>query len=172
MEKIAEAESLVKADDPSIREIKGILRKLTYGLYAVTVKVDDELGGMTANWVSQCSTSPPMLMIAMEADSHTLALVRRSGRFFVSLYEESQRTLAARISKPWARTPEKFNGVALVETPEGIPVPSGTLAWLECVLGSEVPSGDHVIVTALVVRTGGSQSGIALTLLASGFRYG
>lgn len=172
MEKIAEAGILVKADDPSMREIKGILRKLTYGLYAVTVKVGDESSGMTANWISQCSASPPMLMIAIENDSHTLALVRRSSRFFVSVYEESQRTLAARISKPWTRTPEKFDGVAFVETPEGIPVPAGTLAWLECVLSSEVPSGDHVIVTAVVVRTGGSQSGVALTLLASGFRYG
>jgi 3-hydroxy-9,10-secoandrosta-1,3,5(10)-triene-9,17-dione monooxygenase reductase component len=172
MEKIAEAGRVVKADDPNMREIKEVLRRLTYGLYAVTVKVGAESGGMTANWISQCSASPPMLMIAMETDSHTLALVRRSDRFFVSLYEESQRSLAARISKPSARTPEKLDAVAFVETPAGIPVPAGTLAWLECVLRSEVPSGDHVIVTAEVVRTGGSQPGVALTLLASGFRYG
>ena len=127
---------------------------------------------LTANWISQCSVSPPMLMIAMETDSHTLALVRRSDRFFVSLYQESQRALAARISKPWSRAPEKFNGVAFVEAPERIPVPAGTLAWLECTFNSEVPAGDHVIVTAEIVRTGGSQSGVALTLLASGFRYG
>lgn len=172
MEKIAEAGSLVKANDPSMREIKEVLRKLTYGLYAVTVKVGAESSGMTANWISQCSASPPMLMIAMEADSHTLTLIRRSSRFFVSLYGESQRSLAARISKPWIRSPGKLDGVAFVETPPGIPVPAGTLAWLECELSSEVASGDHVIVTAEVVHSGGGQPGVALTLLASGFRYG
>jgi flavin reductase (DIM6/NTAB) family NADH-FMN oxidoreductase RutF len=172
MENIAEPDSHVKAMDPHVREIQTTLRKFSYGLYAVTVRSLGETSCMTANWVSQCSASPPMVAIAMENDSHTLAMVRAGGRFCLSPFEVSQRRLAARISKPWARTPHKLTGVEMIETAGGTPVPAGSLAWLACEVRSEAVTGDHVLLTAEITQAGGLLEGDVLTLLESGFRYG
>ena len=53
--------------DPAIR--KKILRALTYGLYAVTAQHNGERGVFTANWLSQASFDPPVVMLSVENDS-------------------------------------------------------------------------------------------------------
>jgi flavin reductase (DIM6/NTAB) family NADH-FMN oxidoreductase RutF len=58
------------------------------------------------------------------------------------------------------------------ETPSGIPVPAESLAWLECAVRAEHPSGDHVLVTGEVVDVAVREKADPLTLRAAGLRYG
>ena len=48
---------------------KSVLRLFTYGLFAVTASHEGEVSAMTANWLSQASFEPPMLMLAVVASS-------------------------------------------------------------------------------------------------------
>src|SRR2546426_777114 len=50
---------------------KTVLRSFPYGLYAVTVAHGGEEHGMTANWVTQASFEPPMVVVAVENTSKT-----------------------------------------------------------------------------------------------------
>ncbi len=45
---------------------KAILRHFPYGLYVVTVAHDGDQHGMTANWLTQASFEPPMIVVAIE----------------------------------------------------------------------------------------------------------
>src|SRR2546427_4601434 len=51
---------------------KTVLRSFPYGLYAVTVAHGGEEHGMTANWVTQASFEPPMVVVAVENTSKTI----------------------------------------------------------------------------------------------------
>src|SRR5437764_9482304 len=55
---------------------KTVLRLFPYGLYAVTVKHSGEEHGMTANWVTQASFDPPMVVVAVENTSKTIGMIR------------------------------------------------------------------------------------------------
>ena len=55
---------------------KTVLRSFPYGLYAVTVAHGGEEHGMTANWVTQASFEPPMVVVAVENTSKTIDLIR------------------------------------------------------------------------------------------------
>ncbi len=150
---------------------KTVLRLFTYGLYAVTAKHGAEVSAMTANWIVQSSFDPPMVALAVEADSHSRKVIEASGRFAVNIYESGQRELAGRLGKTWAKHPEKFDGVPTRPSPSGIPLMESALGWVECKVVGSIPSGDHVLLVAEVVEVGLNREGLPLTLKETGFKY-
>jgi len=83
---------------------KTVLRMFTYGLYAITARQGDDVSAMTANWIAQSSFTPPMLMLAVESDSHTCKVINASGAFAVNIYESGQREQAGQLGRTSAST--------------------------------------------------------------------
>ncbi len=151
---------------------KTVLRMFTYGLYAVTAKHGAEVSIMTANWLTQCSFEPPMLMLAVENDSHSRQIIESSGAFAINLYESGQRELAGTLGRTFGKHPEKINDAAWKPGPlTGSPLLDGTLAWVECRIVSSLPAGDHILFVAEVVEVGLNREGAPLTLKETGFKY-
>src|SRR5438876_9405355 len=78
---------------------KTVLRHFPYGLYALTVRHDGEEHGMTANWVTQASFEPPMVAVAVENTSKTIAMIRDAHHFAVNLLQQGQRELAGKLGR-------------------------------------------------------------------------
>ena len=70
---------------------KTVLRSFPYGLYAVTVAHGGEEHGMTANWVTQASFEPPMVVVAVENTSKTIDLIRDAHHFGLNVRSEERR---------------------------------------------------------------------------------
>lgn len=156
--------------DPQVK--KTMLRLFTYGLYAVTTHGrEGEVNGMTANWLSQCSFEPPMLMVAVENDARTLRFIRASGSFAVNVYGAEQRELAGQLGRASARQPRKLAGVAWRPSARGNPLLDSALGYLECEVKGELPAGDHTVFVAEVVDAGLLREAEPLTMRATGFRY-
>lgn len=156
--------------DPALK--KTVLRLFTYGLYAVAARHGDDVSGMTANWLVQSSFEPPMLAIAVEADSHTLKVIEASGAFSVSVYASGQRELAGQLGKTYEKHPEKLGGLTWKPGPAtGSPVLDEALGWIECRVQGSLPSGDHVVFVAEIVEAGLNRQGEPLTLKETGFKY-
>ena len=151
---------------------KTVLRMFTYGLYAVTAKHDDQISLMTANWLTQSSFEPPMMMLAVEVDSHTRQVIEASGAFAINVYETGQRELAGTLGRTYAKHPEKFDAVVWRPGPTtGSPILESALGWVECKIVNSMPAGDHVVYVAAVVDAGLQREGVPLTLKETGFKY-
>jgi flavin reductase (DIM6/NTAB) family NADH-FMN oxidoreductase RutF len=151
---------------------KTVLRMFTYGLYAITARQGDEVSVMTANWIVQSSFTPPMLMLAVESDSHTCKVINASGAFAVNIYESGQREQAGQLGRTWAKHPEKLQGLTWQPGPAtGSPLLDFALGWVECRIERRVPSGDHVVFVAEIVQVGLNRQGTPLTLKEAGFKY-
>ena len=152
---------------------KTVLRHFTYGLYAVTAEHEGERGVFTANWLSQASFEPPLVMLSVENDSSTLPLIEGSGVFAVCPLRSDQRELAGALGRPKARAGDKFAalGLAVVETGEGPPALADALGYLVCRLQREVPAGDSVVLLAEVVEAKVLREGSPLEMRATGFRH-
>lgn len=151
---------------------KTVLRMFTYGLYAITARHDGKLSAMTANWIAQSSFTPPMLMLAVESDSHSRQVIEASGAFAVNIYDSSQRERAGQLGRTWAKHPEKLADLSWHPGPAtGSPVLDLALGWVECKIVSSLPSGDHVVFVAEVVEVGFNREGTPLTLKDAGFKY-
>jgi len=151
---------------------KTVLRRIVYGLYAVGVRRGDEMHAMTVNWVTQTSFEPPMIVVAVENESHSLPMVREAGAFSLSILPTGARQLAGKLGRSSANVPDKLDGVPYHSGPiSGAPVLDEATGWLECRVVSEQPSGDHVLIIAEVVEAGVQREGETLTLKETGFRY-
>ncbi len=151
---------------------KAVLRMFTYGLYAVTAKHGADLSVMTANWLTQCSFEPPLLMLAVESDSHTRQVIESSRAFAINLYESGQRELAGNLGRTFGKHPEKIAAVIWKPGPlTGSPLLDSALAWVECKIVSRLPAGDHILFVAEVVEVGLNRDGAPLTLKEAGFKY-
>ena len=62
-----------------------VLRTFTYGLYAVSCADDGEVNAFTANWLSQASFDPPLIMVSVENETKSLPMILRSGIFTVNV---------------------------------------------------------------------------------------
>jgi flavin reductase (DIM6/NTAB) family NADH-FMN oxidoreductase RutF len=156
--------------DPGLK--KTVLRMFTYGLYAVTAKHGADISIMTANWLTQCSFEPPMLVLAVEADSHSRQVIEGSSAFAINLYESGQRDLAGSLGRTFGKHPEKIGEIQWRPGPlTGSPLLDSALAWVECQIVSSMPAGDHVLLVAEVVEVGLNREGSPLTLKEAGFKY-
>src|SRR2546426_8649516 len=87
-----------------------VLSHFTYGLYAVTVKREGDEHGITANWVSQASFDPPMVVVAVESRAKIIELIRDAHHFSISVFYEGQRDLAEKLGRARGGAPPKLKG--------------------------------------------------------------
>ncbi|MDP9354599.1 MAG: flavin reductase family protein [Chloroflexota bacterium] len=152
---------------------KTMLRQFSYGLYAITAAHDGDRGVFTANWLSQVSFEPPLVMLSVELESSTLPLIRASGSFAVCPLGEEQRDLAGALGRPKARAGDKFAALDLriTETRTGPPALADTLGYVVCAVRSETAAGDSVVLIGEVVEAAVYSEGSPLTMRAAGFRH-
>jgi flavin reductase (DIM6/NTAB) family NADH-FMN oxidoreductase RutF len=152
---------------------KTVLRQFTYGLYAVTAAHDGERGVFTANWLSQASFEPPLVMLSVELDSSTLPLIRGSGRFAICPLAADQKELAGALGRPKKRVGDKYAALDLrtIETENGCPALADTLGYVVCRVQSDIPTGDSVVLVGEVIEARVFAEGEPLAMRAAGFRH-
>jgi flavin reductase (DIM6/NTAB) family NADH-FMN oxidoreductase RutF len=130
------------------------------GVTIITVDLEGEVHGMTANAFTSVSLDPPLLLVCVDHAALTHAHLHARKRFGINILAEHQR----RISEYYARVvhtherAEEEAGARFDRTPHGTPILHGALAYLECRLQSAQVAGDHTIFIAeveeVVVREG------------------
>jgi 3,4-dihydroxy-2-butanone 4-phosphate synthase len=115
------------------------------GVSVVTARDGDgETVGTTVNAVSSVSLQPPLLLVCLARDSHTLAAIRQSSRFAINVLAADQHHHSNRFA---AKGEEARAGeVPFVEHPSGVPHLPGSLATISCRLDAIHVAGDHEIV--------------------------
>ena len=156
-----------------IQAKRSVLRLFTYGMYAVTAHHADKNGVFLANWLSQCSFEPPMLMLAVEEDSSTLQLIRASGVFAVHVLATGQREYAGMLGKSSRTNPRKMDLVRW--HPSAVtqnPILEDTLGYVECRVVSDSGAGDSVILVGEIIHAELFNNELApLTMQETGFKH-
>lgn len=150
---------------------KDLLRRLPFGMFAVTVAAGGAHNAFTANWLTQVAFEPPMIAVSVENDGRSIALIREGAVLVVNLLGEDQRELAGQLGRSFARNPRKLDGVPHHPAPNGCPILDEALGWLACRVVGELPAGDHTVFVAEITDAGILRAGALLTMAAAGFRY-
>lgn len=151
---------------------KTVLRHFPYGLYAITVKYEDEEHGMTANWLTQAAFEPPMVVVAIENTSKTIGMIRDAHHYAINLLRKDQRDLAGKLGRSAEQAPNKLKGIKTKPGPvAGSPILADCLGWVECRVVATLPAGDHTLVLGEVVAAGVENDGEPLTVGEAGFKY-
>jgi len=116
------------------------------GVTIVTTK--DEHGqprGLTTQSFVGLSLEPPLMLVAIDKNSRTLAALRRSNSFVVNFLKAGADEVATKFA---SKSDDKFAGVAWrpSKAAEGAPILHElALAYAECQVVQEQEAGDHWI---------------------------
>jgi flavin reductase len=134
------------------------------GVTIVTVDLDGEVHGMTANAFASVSIDPLLILVCVDHTARTHAHLHAKKRFGINILSADQRAIseyyarAVRTDSLASQRAEAEAGARFERTPQGTPILHGALAYLECRLKSAQDAGDHTIFIAeveeVVVREG------------------
>ncbi len=150
---------------------RAALRMFTYAMYVVTTVDGKERGAFTANWLGQASFDPPLVMVSVEADSHSLPIIRSSGRFLINVLESGQRDLAGHFGKKHRHAGDKLEGIPHHMSETNLPVLDDALSYVVCDVTGEIDAGDSVVVIGEVIEAKVLREGTPLTMSEAGFRH-
>lgn len=151
---------------------KTLLRKIPHGLFVCGVAEGEEVNGFTASWVTQGSFEPPLVVMAVRADSTSNGIIQRTRRFSLNVLAADQKDLAATFFKPQKAVGGRFETVPFRLGELGLPLLEDALGALECELVGEVAHGDHTVFVAEVRQAVLLRDGAALELSSTGWHYG
>jgi flavin reductase (DIM6/NTAB) family NADH-FMN oxidoreductase RutF len=130
------------------------------GVTIITLDLDDEIHGMTANAFASVSLDPMLVLVCVDHSTRTHAHLHAKKRFGVNVLCETQRAISEHYASPQRthQNAEAEAGARFDRTAHGTPMLHGSLAYLECRLHSAQEAGDHTIFIAevedVVVREG------------------
>ncbi|MBT5415607.1 MAG: flavin reductase [Rhodospirillaceae bacterium] len=130
---------------------KSTLRMIPYGLYVMTACHGEEVAAATVNWVTQTSFDPPLVAVAVKADSGAYAVAKKAGAFALNMLGKGQQGAAFGFFKPAERDGDTINGEPFHTGETGAPVLENMPAAAECKLLEIVERGDHHIFVGEVV---------------------
>ena len=150
---------------------KTALRMIENGVFVLTAKSEDESFGSTVTWLTQSSFKPPLITLALRADSGIYRAVRDSKRFALHMLRTDQSSFAGDFFKPSRSSVENINDHPYSLSGRGNPILDEAPAYLECELCHRVEKGDHHVVIAEVVEAEVRDAATALKLSDTGWSY-
>jgi flavin reductase (DIM6/NTAB) family NADH-FMN oxidoreductase RutF len=158
--------------DPQDKKVA--LRAITYGLYVVTAAHEADFAGAGVNWLTQASFEPPLVTVAVKADSGLGAVIERSGTFAVNVLAADQLDVAKAFFRSTTVEGDRMNGYRFERGVESAaPILDDVPYWFECRVTDTVKRGDHSVYVAEVVGAGvRDASRPPLELRATGMNYG
>lgn len=153
------------ADDRFFREVLG---RYPTGVVAITAcAAGGEPIGMLVGSFTSVSIDPPLVSYLPARTSSSYAELRAGTRFCVNVLSDRQEDVCRAFAT--RKGEEKFAGVAWTPSPLGSPMLDGALAWIDCVVESEIEAGDHYIVVGRVEGLEVANPGLPLIFHQGGY---
>jgi flavin reductase (DIM6/NTAB) family NADH-FMN oxidoreductase RutF len=133
-------------------ELRALMRHWPHGVSVLTVDYEGDTMGVTVSSLVSLSLDPPLVGVSIGKEASCYELLRRAGRWAVSLLGGDQEELARRFAA--GRPPiVHWDGVA---TRDGTlaPLIEGAVGWIEAHTRAEHDAGDHTFFIGDVVAVG------------------
>ena len=150
---------------------KQALRMISYGVYVLTSKMQDDYCAATVTWVSQASFDPPLISVCIKGDSASYTIVKSRGEFLLHLLGEDQKDLAASFFKQTSLE-NGFINDNKYQLQDNLPLLNGVPAYLQCRVLEILENGDHPLFLAEVKNAVVQKTFKPLELRTTGWNYG
>ena len=124
----------------------------------------DELGGLTAAWVTRVSIDPPLLVASVGHERRTFELLSDAKEFTVSVLQADQLETARLFGMHSRRDVDKWGQTEHVLLGEGVPAVAGCAAQYLCRLVDRFTTGDHDCLVGEIISAETVAGGPALPM--------
>ncbi|HET9767269.1 MAG TPA: flavin reductase family protein [Thermoanaerobaculia bacterium] len=149
------AEPIVATPLPTVSgdDFRAALRQFPSGVTIVTLRVGEEVHGLTVSAFASISPSPPLVMVAIDHRHHAHEMLEQEGVVLgINILHEGQRELSDRFA--WVKDEDRFAVGRWITAATGAPLLADAAAWLDCTIHSSMPAGSHTIFVGEVRAAG------------------
>jgi flavin reductase (DIM6/NTAB) family NADH-FMN oxidoreductase RutF len=148
-------------------DMRKVMGHFATGVCVVSTRRDDGSPvGTTVNAVTSVSLEPPLLLVCLAHGSETLAAVRGTSHFTVSILAESQREHSSRFAAKGQEA--RPHEVEFSEHAPGLPCLPDALATVACRVSAMHHAGDHTIVVGEALSMSSAPEDVAPLLFFRG----
>lgn len=134
----------VRKSAVDIRAFKQAASRIASGCMVITtVDGHGKPHGLVMTAVTSLSLDPMQYLVCLDRRSNTLTAIEESRILAINILAEGQDDIATRFA---AKGGDKFDAIALLDTPAPVPLLAGTLGYMVCRASSILEGGDHRIV--------------------------
>ena len=152
---------------------KHTLRLLHHNVAVVSAGKGSDTVGATITWFCQSSFDPPLVMMAVKADSRLYEAITSTQCFSASLVAQGDKEVAAAFFRVGEWADDKFGGFAAKPHDKGGAILAASPAWFVCNVVRILEEGDHHIIVGQVIDTGiQDESASAMCLTETDWKYG
>ena len=137
---------LVDENDEIERQFRSVMRRLAGGVSIITAGRDDDITGMTVTSLTSLSAAPPRLLVSINRQASSFALIERDRLFGVNILGSDQQVLAARFSNRRLKGSQRFEDTAWFAGSSGVPLLTKALATVECEAEEIIERHSHAII--------------------------
>ncbi len=137
---------------PHPQHIHNALSSIPNATYVLTCKHDKYRDGIITNWVQQCSTDPPMLVVAIKKGQTIEPMLRDARAFALSMVMPGDRRVKRFFGNSHEVEEDPFLSLTTDEAVTGMPILQQSIAWFDCKLeGHLSPDADCRLYLGQVV---------------------
>lgn len=118
-------------------DLREVMRRWATGVTIVTAENNGQKHGATVSSLTSISVDPPLITVAIAKGTRTHHLMQAAGAFGVTVLTSRQQMLSERFAGALTEDIDRFEGVNYKYIQDGIPVLTGGLAAMGCLI-------DHV----------------------------
>jgi len=143
--------------------IRQALYRISYGLYIITAQVEGRDNGQCANTCFQITSDPARLAIGINKQNFTHELIQKSGKFGVSVLNQTGQDYARRFGYRSGREADKFEGLAVHRGESGVLLLDDALVTMQATVLNQMDAGTHTLFLADVTSGEILQEGDPMT---------
>ncbi len=129
------------------------LRHFPAGVTILTIKLGDEVHGLTVSAFASVSPEPPLIAVVIDRRHHAHQMLETDGAVFaVNILAGDQEELSDRFA--WTPSEERFGAGRWTTAATGAPILEDALAWLDCRVWGRYEAGTHWIYVGEVLASG------------------
>ena len=131
-----------------------VLYNISYGIYIVSSKKEDQINGQIANTVFQITAEPATIAVSINKKNFTHDFITQSKVFAVSVLEQkTDMKFIGRFGFKSGRNEDKFEGINYKIGVTGSPIiMENTIAYLEAEVIQSIDVGTHTLFVGKVVE--------------------
>lgn len=128
------------------QQFRSVMRRLAGGVSIITAGRGNDITGMTVTSLTSLSTTPPRLLVSINRQASSFALIDRHRLFGVNILGADQHDTAGRFSNSRLKGRERFEGIEWSHGSSGVPLLGRSLATIECQVEEIIERHSHGII--------------------------
>lgn len=140
----------------SSEEFRAALCRFPAGVTITTIRVGDQVHGLTVSAFASVSADPPLVTVVIDQRHKAYPLLEEPGAVFaVNFLRQDQMELSNRFA--WLKDEDRFGMGDWTTAATGAPILADALAWLDCRIVGRLPAGTHMIYVGEVQASGAAE---------------